>query len=78
MTIKGKPSSGTRCFRCNVNEATKWWGDALAFTHGFSQAICDRCAVELQLEHAKERAAFIPEFEKKLKQLGGPYESASG
>jgi hypothetical protein len=61
------------CFRC-PNEGSFKWGDTLALTHGFSQIICERCATELQLEYAEERAAAIPELRAKLEELGGPAE----
>jgi len=56
------------CFRCG-GEGTERWEPLLA--HGWTP-ICERCAVELQLEHARERAAQIPNLTKRLRELGGP------
>lgn len=35
---------------------------------------CERCIVEIQVEHARERAAALPELERRLTELGGPAE----
>jgi hypothetical protein len=67
------------CARCSDRPGTVRWGDALAFTHGGGQWWCERCATEVQLEHARERAAVIPELEQRLEAEGGPWvRSAEG
>lgn len=54
------------CANCKVNEGTLNWGDALAFTHGFSQRWCEGCALDAQIAHAEERAALLPELREQL------------
>jgi len=62
-----------KCANCGKRWGTvTWTGDAasiLAFTHGMWAQWCEICALEAQLEHAKERAAKIPEIEKRLAEL---------
>jgi hypothetical protein len=61
-----------RCANCGEREGTVRWGDALALTHGWTQMWCKVCALTKQIEHAKERAALIPELEAELAEaLGG-------
>lgn len=60
------------CERCGVNEATQKFGDALAFTHGGGANYCERCVVDEQVIHARERAAELYGLEKRLVELGGP------
>jgi len=64
------PGTGDTCPKCNKRKSTTRWADGeLALTHGWIIYICEICAVTEQLEHAKERAAKIPELEAKLKEL---------
>lgn len=72
--MSGGPSP-TPCARCKVNPGTVKWGDTLALTHGFAAMWCERCATEVQLAHAEERAALIPEMREKLATLGGPMDA---
>lgn len=63
---------GTKCANCEVREATmRWAGDQgmFALTHGTWLPWCEVCAVEAQLDYARDRAASIPELEKKLADL---------
>jgi len=41
----------------------------MAAVHGMYSPRCDRCCVEVQLEHAREMAASIPKLELRLAQL---------
>lgn len=58
--------TGRLCTKCKERPATIIWGDALATTHGWNEYRCDICALKEQLDHARERAAAIPELERKL------------
>ncbi len=69
--------TATPCARCKVNPGTVRWGDTLALTHGWAAWWCERCATEVQLAHAEERAALIPEMREKLAALGGPMDMPS-
>ncbi len=57
------------CGWCNIRPATLHFGDMLSFTHGGVENCCELCAAEMQLDHAKERAAVIPELEAKVARL---------
>jgi len=60
------------CANCNKRVGTQLWlgvGGALAYTHGMHTYWCKICVLETQLEHARERAALIPELEAELAQL---------
>lgn len=57
------------CAECGERSGTITWGDALAITHGGGEKWCERCAVSTQLEHARKRAAAIPELEARLAQI---------
>jgi RNA polymerase subunit RPABC4/transcription elongation factor Spt4 len=70
--VSARPPSGQKCGRCGENDATVHWGDVLALTHGAGEWWCERCAVEEQVKHARERAAQLPKLEARLAQLGGP------
>lgn len=62
---------GDPCAKCGERPSTMVWADdggALAYSHGFYTFWCDVCALTAQLEHAKERAALIPELERKLEE----------
>lgn len=54
------------CANCKKRPGTETWGDALAVTHGWAAKWCVMCVLEAQLEHARERAAAIPELERRL------------
>jgi hypothetical protein len=58
------------CVNCNKRPAAVWWCDgAMDFIHFGGLAWCDYCTVEAQLKHARERAAAIPDLEKRLADL---------
>jgi hypothetical protein len=57
------------CLYCKTRPATLHFGDALSFTHGGVENCCAICAAEMQLQHARERAAAIPELEAKVAEL---------
>lgn len=57
------------CLYCNKRPATLHFGDMLSFTHGGVQNCCEVCSVVMQLEHAEERAAAIPELKARLVAL---------
>jgi hypothetical protein len=64
------------CKRCQENEATIWWvgeGGSLALVHGFKQPWCERCCVEAQLRYVREAVVKLPELERQLASLGGPF-----
>lgn len=68
LSITGK------CQNCHEREATLWWaGDAgwLAVTHGFAQPWCEACAVQAQLDQARDFAGQITSLEEKLAQITG-------
>ena len=60
-----------KCANCGTREGTLRWGDALALTHGGGAMWCEVCAITVQLRHARERAARIPEMEARLAFLRG-------
>lgn len=63
------------CQRCFENGATKKWlgdGGVLALVHGGGKDWCERCVVEEQTVHARERAVELAALEEKLIELGGP------
>lgn len=66
-----KVKEAITCQKCGEREATQIWCDSGVFgwAHGMGQNWCEICVLETQLEHAKERAAAIPEMEKKLEEL---------
>jgi len=64
--LRAKGAAMSKCPNCEQREGEVRWGDALAFTHGWAPMWCWVCAYEAQLEHAKERAAAIPELERRL------------
>lgn len=49
-----------------------WWSDegTVGIVRGYVSARCERCVVEVQLEHAREMAASIPKLEARLAVLG--------
>lgn len=58
------------CTFCHERTASSWWSEGtIALVHGARWLICEQCVLEKQLEHARERAAAIPELEAKLKAL---------
>lgn len=66
------PPDGKACSRCNTRPATMWWSDegTVGIVRGYVSARCERCVVEVQLEHAREMAASIPKLEARLAVLG--------
>ncbi len=71
MGILGQELMGI-CNKCNKREATmRWADDATAAMLGgiWISYVCEICALEAQIEHARERAAEIPGMEAKLKKL---------
>lgn len=67
----------SKCAFCHEREGTLNWGDALAFTHGFSRKVCEVCALTKQIEHAEERAAALPELRARLAEIA-PSEPSAG
>lgn len=60
------------CRKCNERPATEMWSEgALAAMHGAYAFWCKVCVLTAQLEHARERAAAIPELEQQLAELRG-------
>lgn len=57
------------CKFCHERPATMHFGDMLSFTHGGGLNCCELCCAEQQLEHARERAALIPELEDRVRAL---------
>lgn len=60
------------CANCGEREGTIQWlgqGGMLALTHGFYSMWCEVCATRAQLVYAEERAAAIPELQRKLQEL---------
>lgn len=55
------------CPRCKTREATTDIGPVLDWR--FRERSCEVCVVEVQLEHARERAAAIPELERRLVEV---------
>jgi len=70
MSLLDKPN-GQTCQRCNKRPATAWWSDEgiIAAVHGMFVPRCERCCVEVQLEHAERLAASIPELRARLVEM---------
>lgn len=60
-----------RCGRCGEPATTTYASDMLIWTHGGGTPYCERCVVELQLDHALERASQIDKLQARLSDLGG-------
>lgn len=65
-----------RCANCQMpppggTELHRWVGEggALALSHGMYSWWCDVCTTAAQLDHARTRAALIPEMEERLADL---------
>jgi hypothetical protein len=56
------------CGECGEPGAIKW-GQSIQVARGHHTLRCERCAFTAQLEHARERAAAIPQIEAKLSSL---------
>lgn len=59
------------CSKCGQRPATARWvgeGGGWALSHGAYTWWCDVCVIEAQLEHARGRAAAIPELERRLEE----------
>lgn len=57
------------CLYCKERPAELHFGDMLSFTHGGIENCCRLCAAEMQLAHAREQAALIPEREAEVELL---------
>lgn len=57
------------CLYCKERPAELHFGDMLSFTHGGMENCCRLCCAEMQLAHARERAALIPELEAEVRRL---------
>jgi hypothetical protein len=56
------------CFKCRERPGTSWWTEgAMAYVHGATAPVCDLCALRMQLEHAVELAAVIPELRRAIR-----------
>lgn len=65
------PITGT-CANCGKHKATTHWvrtGGILDLVHGAYEDWCECCCLKFQLEYAKERAAAIPDIERKLAEV---------
>ena len=63
---------GYVCDRCHERPATGMWlgdGNVISAIHGAHWWWCERCMLEAQLENARERAAAIPDLERRLAEL---------
>lgn len=58
-----------RCFKCGGEGTHRFVHSALDMVHGGGTPICKRCLLTIQIEHAKERAAALPELERGLAEL---------
>jgi len=61
-----------KCANCDKHEGTETWidhGSTLDLIHGLYEKWCKCCCIKVQLEYAKERAAAIPDLEKKLSEI---------
>lgn len=68
MTERERPPCST-CQNCHSRPATVNWtgeGGTMDFIHGQYQRWCELCALRAQLKHAQERAAAIPELERRI------------
>jgi protein-arginine kinase activator protein McsA len=55
------------CTSCHERLATTYWTEGtIAAVHGFVEAICEVCAIDRQLEHAKKMAESIHRLEQEL------------
>lgn len=57
------------CRWCKERPATLHFGDLLSYTHGAIENCCELCCAEMQLQHAREQAALIPEREAVVERL---------
>lgn len=57
------------CANCGERPGTETWGDVLAVMHGWTQKWCEVCVLEKQVEHDRERAAELPELERRLEEV---------
>lgn len=71
MTVDRTEGEPAPCFNCGDRPGTVRWGDSLAVTHGGVQWWCDVCALTVQIEHAEERAARLPELRQRLRAAKG-------
>ena len=67
------PEPSGDCANCHNRPATERWigdGGSLALSHGHYQFWCKPCCLQVMLDHARERAAAIPDLECELAVLG--------
>jgi protein-arginine kinase activator protein McsA len=57
------------CRWCKSRQATLHFGDMLSFSHGGGKNCCELCATRMQLDHAEERAAELPELRRLYQEL---------
>lgn len=72
MSAWGVVPEGMVCQHCGERPATGMWtGDEgiVAALHGAYSWWCEQCMVVAQLERARERAATIPELERRLAEI---------
>ena len=57
-----------KCQDCSERDGTEIFtaGGALDYSHGLFEMLCKRCVLRRQVEHAKGRAAQLPDLEKRL------------
>jgi hypothetical protein len=67
--IYGECPNAGKCFFCKKRPATLHFGDALSFTHGGGLNCCELCCAIKQRDHARERAAALPELEERVRVL---------
>lgn len=63
-----------KCYNCGKRPGVINWvgnGGVLAIVHDHVQKWCEICALTVQLEHARNLAAAIPDLEKKLEEAKG-------
>ena len=67
----GEVPKGYPCDHCGERPATGMWvgdGNMFSAVHGARWWWCERCMLEAQLERARERAAAIPDLERRLEE----------
>jgi hypothetical protein len=60
------------CQHCHKRRSTTEWvgdGGSLAYVHGFAKRWCDVCALEAQLDYARQAAERIPDLEARLAKV---------
>lgn len=65
------------CANCKTRKAFGWWvgdGGTMALIRGYKAPWCEHCTVTAQLQHARERAAEVPNLERRLAELNAEKE----